>query len=234
MRSLERLNDQLDLANSAASKLYVPPMLPASGDFLVDSFLDALDLTDPGGVERLPINKLGSRSREPCGCRLVSRNRNRLDHSEPLPRLTSRRVVAGDLIDRMSDLAHTTFGPEPKVDAIDVTFIRGRRKSRRDLPSKLFEVRGGIQLDLFPAFQHFAARRFIHEHQVDVGAEIQLTASKLACRHYRKPGTTHFTGPDFVKWGSNLTTHRRAADVARRGNQHFGQTRERGVRLRYR
>ena len=112
---LQRLGDELDLANSAGSELDVA-VEPFPRSAAVDLALHRLDLLDGVEVEKAPVDERRDLLEKRPAEVAVAGDRTRLQHRRSLPCLAQGLVVGDRAAERVDDRAVLTFGPQPQVD----------------------------------------------------------------------------------------------------------------------
>ena len=136
---LKRLNDKLDLANSADAQLDVSRQTTIGHDLLLDALFEHGHLLDdvlarvPRIYERLHhLEKFFAESR-------IARDGPRLDQRHPLPRFAPLGVVILAAFQRPHQWSRRAFGTQTQIDAKDCAFLARRADGADDFLGELRE-----------------------------------------------------------------------------------------------
>src|SRR5207302_622068 len=134
VEQLERLNEELDLADAPGPELAIEPA--AAACFALGAGLERAHLLDGAEIEVLAPDE----GREPAQRLLadgeVASDRPRLEQVEALPRRSLGFVIQLERTGGVDDRAAPSFGPQVEIDAEDESTLR-RRAGGADGPGDL-------------------------------------------------------------------------------------------------
>ncbi len=172
---LERLHDELDLADAARAELDVVAQV-ATLDLARDQLLHVAQRLEHAEVEVAAEHERPQH----VAVQLVERrgavHRARLDVGVALPVATVLLQVVLEGVEADDLGAGFAERPQPQVHAIHEAVGRHGAEQLRDAPAEPREV----LLVLHRARTHGLAVRGEQEHEVDVGGEVELAAAELA------------------------------------------------------
>ena len=178
VEELERLHQELDLADAAHAQLDVAPLDPFGAKGLVDLRLHAADLGDDLGGHAWAEDEGADEVEEARGHARVARAEARLDQRLSLPQLRSLLQVRPVALQREDDAARPPLGAEAEIHPKGVALVRHGLERFHDGPRSAGEVVAVRDASLR------AARGLpiiaIDEDEVDVGRIVQLVAAELA------------------------------------------------------
>ncbi len=171
------LNEELDLADAAASELDV---VAAHGDLAVslvgvDLALDGMHVGDRRVVHVLSPHEGLHLLQEGLGGFHIAGDRARLDHGRALPVLAPALVVGQGALDRDHERRRSGVGTQPEVGAEDVAVLCAIREDADEPP--------GQSREQVRRIERIADRRSFgidEQDQVDVGGEVELARAELA------------------------------------------------------
>src|SRR5690606_32386394 len=172
---LQRLDEELDLADAADAVLDVEARVDAAGVELdLDLLVERRDLVDDGGRGRARVDEGLQRGHQLLAQLHVAGARPRLEPRLALPRPAEALVVALDGRQRVGDGAAAALGAQPQVDAEDHVLVRDLAERRRHPLAQLGEELVQRQV------ADLAAVRAVDVDEIDVGGEVELLAAELA------------------------------------------------------
>src|SRR6266540_336501 len=178
VEELERLNEELDLADAAAAELDVAALDALGTERLVDLLLHAADGGDDIGIDARPEHEGPDHLDEPRGHPGVAGAKARLDERLPLPELGALGQIGPIALEREDDAAHPPLGTEAQVHAEGMALLGDGFERLDDVPRDRSEVVAVRHASLG------APRRLpvlpVDEDQVDVGGVVELVATELA------------------------------------------------------
>ena len=136
VEELQRLHDELDLADAAAAELDVagaPVTVAAPGQLPIDLALHAANRRHHAFVEPLAIDDPARQVHELRADPLVAGRHARLEQRLALPRRRALAVVGVVALERECDRAHAPLGPQSHVDPEDVALVGHRLDDLDDL-----------------------------------------------------------------------------------------------------
>src|SRR5262249_26940961 len=140
VQKLERLDDELDLADAAASELDVGRLAALGTDGAVDLRLHRPDGRDDARVESRTVDGLARQGAEARADGRVAGRDTRLDERLPLPQLGALTVVGAVAVERENDRAHPALGPQAQIDAEHVPLVGDLLEQRDQLAADAREV----------------------------------------------------------------------------------------------
>ena len=185
---LQRLHEELDLADPALAVLEVEPLggarrarPPRPHQLALDPAVEVPHLVDHRRGHQ-PREHERPQHREHLGPeRGVPGARARLDPRLALPRATERLVVALHLRHRVGDRAARTLGAQPQIDAEHAIVLGHIGQRAGDLGGELGEVL--VEREL----AGLALIGRVDVDHVDVRREVELVAAELAHADHRQP-----------------------------------------------
>ncbi len=179
VEELQRLHDELDLADTAAPQLDVGvPRLPPPAQLAVDALLHGPDGRQDALVHAGPVDDVAGEVHEARAHARVPGRHPRLEQRLALPRLGALPVVGPVAVERQRDGARAPLGAQPQVDAEDVALVGDRLDDGRHIAAHAGEVLAVGDPALGAAGR--LALGAVDEHQIDVRRVVQLLAAQLA------------------------------------------------------
>src|SRR5262249_22339788 len=186
VEELERLHDELDLADAAAPELDVGRLAALRADGAVDLALHRADRRDDARVEPRAIDGLARQAHVPGADRRIAGRDARLDQRLPLPQLGALARGGGVPVEGGAARPPPPLGPQAQIDGEHVALVGDLLEQRGELAADAGEI-----LAVGRAARA-AARRLavlaVDEHQIDVGRVVELLAAELAHRDDRDAG----------------------------------------------
>src|SRR5262249_7512992 len=140
VEKLERLHDELDLADAAAPELDVGRLAALRADGAVDLALHRADRRDDARVEPRAIDGLARQADVPGADRRIAGRDARRDPRLPLPQLGALAIVGAVAVEREDDRAHPPLGPQAQIDAEHVALVGDLLEQRRELAADAGEI----------------------------------------------------------------------------------------------
>src|SRR4029077_16183731 len=113
MDKLQRLHDELDVANAAASKFYVALQLFRPNYVALDAVLDVRNLLEQIRRCTFRVDEWLMQPQEIVSQLAAAGDSARLDERNPLPRFAEPRVIVFHALERPSQRACRAFGAHP-------------------------------------------------------------------------------------------------------------------------
>src|SRR5262249_10194231 len=123
VEELQRLHDELDLADAAPPKLDVRGLVSLHAKGAVDLAFHRAHGRDDPLVEARTIDRLARQILEAGAHPRVAGGDARLDEGLALPQLGALAVVLAIAVERQRDRTHAPLRPEPQIDAEDVPLL---------------------------------------------------------------------------------------------------------------
>src|SRR5439155_5375270 len=179
VEQLERLDDELDLADAAAAELDVGGQrLAAALELPVDLLLHGADRGHDARVDAGPVDDLARPVHEARPYLGIAGRDARLQQGLALPQLGAVAVIGAVGFERVGDGAHPSLRPQPQIHAEDVALLRHRLDDGDDVAADAREVLAAGDAALGAAGG--VALGAVDEHQVDVRGVVELLAAELA------------------------------------------------------
>ena len=220
VEELQRLDDELDLADPAPSELDVGRLVTLGADGAVDLRLHRADGRDDPRVEPGPIHGPARQLSEAGADTRIAGGDPRFDERLALPQLGALPIVFAIPVERQDDAAHPPLGAQAQIDAERIAFVGDRLEQRDELPADAREVLAVGQASGATAGR--LAVGAVDEHQVDVGRVVELVAAELAHGDDREPGL----GSAAADRGAVGLTHGRLRLAQRLRDARVGQVRQ--------
>src|SRR4029077_2653568 len=115
MDKLQRLHDELDVANAAASKFYVALQLFRPNYVALDAVLDVRNLLEQIRRCTFRVDEWLMQPQEIVSQLAAAGDSARLDERNPLPRFAEPRVIVFHALERPSQRACRAFGAQPQI-----------------------------------------------------------------------------------------------------------------------
>ena len=119
---LQRLRDELDLANAARSKLHVEPA-SSRGFFAIDLFLCAPHGVQDAGQRIASEDRIANHFEKARDKLFTPGRRARANQGLPLPIVSLITIVVRGAVQRPNQIAVAAVRTQPQVDAIDGPFF---------------------------------------------------------------------------------------------------------------
>ena len=184
MQPLQALHQKLDVANAAGRELDIEAVLQAApgGQLLADSLARFGDRLHRAEIQRALVDQRLDELQQ-SGARLGLAGRNpRLDQHLLFPVARALFVVGFGPVFGNRDLAQRAVGPQAQIHPVALALggVGGEQGGVLvgDFLVKLLVAQAGRAVGLAVAA--------MHEHQVDIGAVVQLFAPQLAQRNHRE------------------------------------------------
>ncbi len=178
VEQLQELDGEFDVADAADAGLDLGVAVAVAVGFLLDAPLQGLDAVNLAGGEILAVDeRLDGLEKLLAQAHVAGAGPN-LDEGLAFPGAAERVVISQSAGQRPSQGAAFAFGPQPEIDAVGQPLIAVLRQEAHDFAHNARE-----EIVVADAADAFAARRAVFvekEHEVDVGAVIQLLAAVLA------------------------------------------------------
>ena len=189
VEELERLDEELHLANAAHAELDVAARAALGAKRLVDRILHLPHLADDRGVEARPEDEGADHLEEARGHRRIARTEARLDQRLALPELGPVREVGAIAVERQHERPHPALRPQSQIHAEGVALLGDRLERVRDEPHRLGEE---VAVGDRPIW---AARGVpvvaVDDDQVDVGGIVRARRRRACpCRTPRAPSAS--------------------------------------------
>jgi hypothetical protein len=175
VEELEELNDELDIANSAAARLHVPFRDARVLGVLLDLSLEPLDAGDVGEAQVAAVDPRPQVMQIFLAEVEVAGDRPGLDVGLPLPRAAAGVVVGQRVIDAHHERPLPAVGSQPHVDAVGKTQL-----------GRFGDQANHFAGDPLGVFGTVAVRRavvaggvLVEHHQVDVAGVVELPAAEF-------------------------------------------------------
>jgi hypothetical protein len=139
VEELERLDEELHLANAAHAELDVAARAALGAKRLVDRILHLPHLADDRGVEARPEDEGADHLEEARGHRRIARTEARLDQRLALPELGPVREVGAIAVERQHEGPHPALRAQSQIHAEGVALLGDRLERVRDEPHRLGE-----------------------------------------------------------------------------------------------
>src|SRR5436190_830224 len=180
VEELERLDEELDLADPATSELDVRRRVALLAERPIDLRLHRADRGEDPRVEARPVDDLARQLHEACPHAGVAGGHARLDERLTLPQLGALPIVVAVPVEREDDGAHPPLGPQAQVDAERVALVGDLFEKGHELPAHTREVVAVHDAAAAPARRLTVGP--VDEHKVDVGRVVELPAAELPHR----------------------------------------------------
>ena len=184
VEELERLHEELDLADAADAELDVAALGVLAAERAVDGALHPADLPHDGGVEPRPEHEGPDQLGEAAGDRGIAGAEAGLDERLPLPGLRAIGHVGAVALEGQDEGAYPALGPEPEVHAEGVALVGHRLERAHDGAHRLGEELAVGHAPGFPTRR--PAVLAVDEDQVDVRGIIELVPAQLAHPDHRE------------------------------------------------
>src|SRR5207248_11569038 len=226
MEQLERLDEELHLANAAGAELEIEPAAPAC--FALGAGLERAHFLDGTEIQVLAPDERSELAQGLFADGDVAGNRTRLEQGETLPGGSLRFVIQLERPGGVRDRAASPFRPQIEIDAEDeAAWWRGAR--RPDGPGDLLGEPGveGEVVDGRGALR--AAVGVVDVENVDIAREVQFAAAELPHSEHAEPARTR--GGAAVR-RAVLLAQFRVMERDRRLQRGLGETGKLGHRFR--
>ena len=185
IQELQELDRELNVADAPTAVLDVAGIDPFTHRPLLDPSLERLDARDVGPRQPAAVDPRGKLREQPLPQRLVAGHAAGLHPGLTLPRAAALIVILQHGIEAERRRSRRAVRPQPQVDAVGGTEVRGVADQPHGLLHDTIEellVRAGLR----PL--HTAVGR-MDEHEVDVAGIVELAPAELAeCdRRDRRP-----------------------------------------------
>ena len=186
VQELERLHEELDLANAAASQLDVELFAALRLDRSIDLTLHRPDGDRDPGIDAGPVDHVARQLGKARADALVAGRDARLQQRLAFPELRPLAVVGAIAVEREHHRPRAPLGSESQVNPEQRAFLGDVLELRHDGPAHALEVRAVGQATGSSAIRLTIGA--VHEHQVDVRRVVQLLAAELPHRDDGHPG----------------------------------------------
>src|SRR3989449_891102 len=220
IEELERLDEELDLADPATAELDVRRRVALRPERPVDLRLHRADRRDDPRVDARPVHDVARLGHEARPHAEVAGRDARLDERLTLPELGAVPVVGAVPREREDDGARSPLRPEAQVHAEGVALVGDPLEEGHDLAADTREVLAVLDTPA-PSAGRLAVGP-IGEHEVDVRRVIQLLATELSHRDDGHAGLS----PGRAERRAVLDARRRLRKRERLGEAHVGEVRQ--------
>ena len=226
VQELERLHEELDLADAAAAELQIDPRRPRR--LLLRADLELAHLVDRLQIEVLAEDERSEPSQRFLAGLQVSRDRSRFQQGEALPGGPLRLVVQLEAADGVHDRAAAALRAQVQVDAKDEAAFR--RHARRAHRGGHGLGQAGIEGEVVESARPLrAAVLVVQVEDVRIGGEVQLFAAQLAHPDHAETRRPARAAP---RWGAVQSAEAAVVEPHRRLERAGGQAREVAGHLR--
>ena len=184
VQQLQKLDHELDVANSTVARLDLKIGAARRDRALFDPPLQRLDLRDLAGTQVAAVDERGDGLDKRASQAEVAGDRTALDQGLPLPGSTPGLVVAQGRVQRTGQRTLFAVGAKPHVNPVGNAPRGVFGEQPDDLGSHPCEELG-VRDDSRP---RGPAILVVEEDKIDVGAVVQLSAAELAQAQDDEPG----------------------------------------------